>query len=225
MSIQAQVALRSKKLGVLIRDARLTAHKSIPESAALIGVDSSLWESWEEGLTAPSLPELELLAYSLQKPLEQFWGKVAKSSEASGMDKMNLPAWIGIRQRLVGARLRQLRENSGTSLNEFSDKTRIPNSDLESYEMGEKPVPLPELEALLGYIGGQIEAFFDKTGMIGKWMEQQKTVQDFLQLPSELQGFITKPVNRPYLELALKLSNMSTEKLRSIAEDLLEITF
>jgi hypothetical protein len=39
-----------------------------------------------------------------------------------------------------------------------------------------------------------------------------------------MQEFACKPVNRPYLELAMKLSNMSTEKLRSVAEDLLDIT-
>ena len=37
--------------------------------------------------------------------------------------------------------------------------------------------------------------------------------------------FVCKPVNRPYLELAMKLSGMSTDKLRSVAEDLLDITF
>ncbi|MFN8403937.1 MAG: hypothetical protein U0V48_10335 [Anaerolineales bacterium] len=31
-------------------------------------------------------------------------------------------------------------------------------------------------------------------------------------------------VNRPYLELAMKLSAMSRDKLRSVAEDILDIT-
>ena len=48
--------------------------------------------------------------------------------------------------------------------------------------------------------------------------------EDFLQLPVELQNFVCKPINRPYLELALKLSGMSAEKLRGVAEDLLDIT-
>jgi hypothetical protein len=89
----------------------------------------------------------------------------------------------------------------------------------------ERPIPLPELEGLVALLGGQIETIFDQTGPIGQWMTQQKAVQDFLQMPSELQSFVSKPVNRPYLELAMKLSSMSTDKLRSVAEDLLEITF
>ncbi len=96
---------------------------------------------------------------------------------------------------------------------------------LKAYEMGERPIPLPELEGLVGLLGGQIETVFDQTGPVGQWMAQQKAIQDFLQLSPELRDFVSKPVNRPYLELAMKLSGMSTEKLRSLAEDLLDITF
>ena len=55
-------------------------------------------------------------------------------------------------------------------------------------------------------------------------MNDQKSVQQFLELPKELQDFVCQPVNRPYLELAVKLSSMSTDKLRSVAEGLLDIT-
>jgi hypothetical protein len=53
---------------------------------------------------------------------------------------------------------------------------------------------------------------------------RQKAIQDFLQLPPDLQEFVCKPINRPYLDLAIKLSGMSTDKLRGVAEDLLDIT-
>jgi hypothetical protein len=84
---------------------------------------------------------------------------------------------------------------------------------------------MPDLEVLMTLLGGQVESLFDQTGPIGHWMTQQDAMRDFLQLPEEIQAFVCKPVNRPYLELALKLSNMSTDKLRSVAEGLLDITF
>jgi hypothetical protein len=59
---------------------------------------------------------------------------------------------------------------------------------------------------------------------VGKWMNDQGAIQEFLQLPPELRGFVCMPVNRPYLELARNLSQLSTEKLRSVAEGLLDIT-
>jgi len=136
-----------------------------------------------------------------------------------------LPALIGIRQRLVGALLRQQRENASLSLKTLSEQSGLSTARLKAYELGERPIPLPELEGLVALLGGQIETIFDQTGRIGQWMIQQKAVQDFLQLTPELQNFVCKPVNRPYLELAMKLSGMSTQKLRSVAEDLLDITF
>ena len=225
MSIQVQVALRSRKLGVLIRDARLAARKTLPECAQLVGVTSGILRAWEEGRKAPSLPELEVLAYSLHLPLHHFWSKDAISDDGPLTESMNLPALISIRQRLVGALLRQQRENASLSLQALSEQSGVPVARLKAYEMGARPIPLPELEGLVAMLGGQIEAVFDQTGRIGQWMIQQKAVQEFLQLPPEIQNFVSKPVNRPYLELAMKLSGMSTQKLRSVAEDLLDITF
>ncbi|HVM71929.1 MAG TPA: helix-turn-helix domain-containing protein [Anaerolineales bacterium] len=225
MSIQVQVALRSRKLGVLIRDARIAARLTLPECAQLVGVTGGLLRAWEEGRKAPSLPELEVLAYSLHLPLQHFWSKDAISDDAPPTQSLNLPAIIGVRQRLVGALLRRQRENAGISLQTLSEQSGISVARLKAYELGGRAIPLPELEGLMAMLGGQVESIFDQTGRIGQWMNQQKAVQDFLQLPVELQNFVSKPVNRPYLELALKLSGMSTQKLRSVAEDLLDITF
>jgi len=225
MSIQAQVAIRSRKLGVLIRDARLSGRKTLPECANAIGVTPGILRAWEEGRRAPSLPELEVLAYLLNLPLRHFWSKDAISANAPSTHALNLPALVGIRQRLVGALLRQMRETASISPRALAEQAGLPAARIKSYELGERPIPLPELEALVSLLGGQVENLFDQTGPIGQWMTQQKAVHEFLQLPGDVQNFVCKPVNRPYLELAMKLSNMSTEKLRSVAEDLLDITF
>lgn len=225
MTIQAQVNLRSRKLGVLIRDARLTARRTIPECARTIGVTAGIFRAWEGGRRSPSLPELEVLSYALNMPLRRFWSKDATSDDTSPAENLNLPAFVSIRQRMIGALLRQLRENASISTRAFSGLSGVSTAHLKAYELGERPIPLPELEGLTDLLGGQIEMLFDHTGHIGLWMVQQKAIQDFLQLPPDLQNFVSKPVNRPYLELAMKLSGMSTDKLRSVAEDLLDITF
>ncbi len=225
MSIQAQVALRSRKLGVLIRDARLAARKTIPECGRIIGVTAGIFRAWEEGRRSPSLPELEVLAYALDLSLSRFWSKDTTSDDAPPTETLNLPALVGIRQRLIGALLRQVREKASISPRALAELSGISTARLRAYELGERPIPLPILEGLTALLGGQIEMLFDQTGPIGLWMVQQKAIQDFLLLPPELQNFVCKPVNLPYLELALKLSGMSTDKLRSVAEDLLDITF
>jgi len=59
---------------------------------------------------------------------------------------------------------------------------------------------------------------------VGVWFSQQSALKGFQGLSPEMQAFVSKPVNRPYLELAQRLSEMSVEKLRTVAEVLLEIT-
>jgi transcriptional regulator with XRE-family HTH domain len=224
MSIKTQVIVRSKKLGVLIRDARVASRRSLPECAQAIGVGVGILKAWEEGRRSPSLPELEVLAYTLGLPMSHFWSRDTRSGDLAPNQEMNLPALVGIRQRVVGAMLRQERENAGLSLRALSDASGVSVPRLKAYEMGERPIALPELEGLLALLGGRVETLIDQNGPIGLWMAEQKAIGDFLQLPRELQEFVCKPINHPYLELARKLSSMSTEKLRSVAEDLLDIT-
>jgi transcriptional regulator with XRE-family HTH domain len=225
MSIQSQVIVRSKKLGVLIRDARLAQRKTLKECASATGVTPGIFRAWEEGRRSPSLPELEILAYYFALPMGHFWSSDTRSDDAVATGGLNLPALVGIRQRVVGALLRQEREKASLSLQALGQETGLSTSKLKSYEQGERPIPLPELEGLMSILGGRVETLFDQNGPIGLWMAEKKAIAEFLQIPRELQDFVCKPVNRPYLELAVKLSGMATEKLRSVAENILDITF
>jgi len=225
MSIQAQASIRTKKLGILIRYARLAARRGIPECAKAIGVTNGIFRAYEEGRRAPSLPEMEVLAYFLDIPFRRFWSKEAVSDDMSPTESLNLPVLVGVRQRMIGALLRQARLKASISPKALSEQSGTSTSRIRAYELGERSIPLPELEGLISLLNGQIESLFDQTGPVGQWLSQQQAIQDFKKLPPELQDFVCKPVNRPYLDLALKLSELSTEKLRSVAENLLDITF
>ena len=224
MDFHAQITLRTKKLGLLIRDARMTERRTIQECSAAIGIPAALFRAYEEGRRAPSLPELETLVYYLKLPINHFWGREVRSGAPSAMASIDLTRLIGLRQRMIGALLRQERNNSNVSLKRISEQTGISSARLKSYELGERPIPVPELETILAVIGSRVETFFDQSGPVGQWMANQKAMQKFLDLPYEIQDFICQPVNRPYLELAMKLSSMSKERLRSVAEGLLDIT-
>ena len=225
MSIQAQASIRTKKLGILIRDARLAARRGISECAKAIGVTNGIFRAYEEGRKAPSLPEMEVLVYFLDMPFRRFWSKEAVSDDMSPTESLNLPVLVGVRQRMIGALLRQARLKASISPKALSEQSGTSTSRIRAYELGERSIPLPELEGLISLLNGQIESLFDQTGPVGQWLSQQQAIQDFKKLPPELQDFVCKPVNRPYLDLALKLSELSTEKLRSVAENLLDITF
>ncbi len=224
MDNRSQLTLRAKKLGVLIRDARQAARRSPDEVARATGIGKGTLRAYEEGARAPSLPELEVLAYYLKMPIDHFWGKDSISGDAPTTEPLDLPRLLELRQRMIGALLRQDRNNASLSVKALAQESGIPSGRINAYELGERPIPLPELEVMLNILAGKVETFYDQSGPIGQWMIDQKAMQQFLELPKELQAFVCQPVNRPYIELAMKISSMSTEKLRSVAEGLLDIT-
>ncbi len=220
----AQITLREKKLGLLIRDARIAERRSIKECADAIGIKPGLFRAYEEGRRAPSLPELETLVYFLKLPLSHFWGNETKSDASSVMESVDVPRLIALRQRMIGALLRQERTNANMSIRQIATEVGISQSKLKAYELGEKAITVPELESILTVLGSRIDVFFDQSGPVGLWLNNQRAMQKFIELPAEMQAFVCQPVNRPYLELAMKMSDMSREKLRSVAEGLLDIT-
>jgi transcriptional regulator with XRE-family HTH domain len=224
MDTKSQITIRSKKLGVLIRDARLAARRTVHECAEAMGVRKSVFREYEEGLRSPSLPELEILVYFLDLPMDHFWSNQSRSESISPSEKLDLQRLLAVRQRKIGALLRQERMKSSISIRNLAHQTGITNSRIKAFELGERAIPLPELELLVRTLGGRIESFFDRHGPVGQWMISEEAVQQFLEMPVEMRQFVALPVNRPYLQLAMKLSNMSRDKLRSVAEDLLDIT-
>ena len=225
MSLNSQIAIRSKTLGLLMRDARTLTRRTVAECAQAIGVKPGQFRAYEDGRKAPSLPELEALVYYLQLPLDHFWSKEIKSGRPMAHENLDLSRLLAIRQRKIGALLRQERMNASISIRNVAAATGISGSRIKAYELGERAIPLPELEVLVKAAGGRIESFFDRSGPIGQWMLNEEAVRDFLQLPLELRQFVGQPVNLPYLELAMKLSSMSKDRLRSVAENILDITF
>ncbi|MBN8654579.1 MAG: helix-turn-helix transcriptional regulator [Anaerolineae bacterium] len=220
----AQITIREKKLGLLIRDARMAERRSIKECADAIGVKAGVFRAYEEGRRAPSLPELEALVFFLKIPISQFWGNETVSDAPAPLTYEDITRLISLRQRMIGALIRQERTNVNMSIRNLSAETGISQPRLKAYELGERTVSVPELESILAAMGSRIEVFFDQNGPVGEWMTGQLAMQKFMNLPKELQDFVCQPVNRPYLELAMKLSSMPRDKLRSVAEGLLDIT-
>lgn len=224
MDNRTHIIIRTKKLGVLIRDARLFARRTPQETAEAMGISRGILKAYEEGRRAPSLPELEVLVYYLKLPISHFWGREAISDDGPSTAALDLSRLMPVRQRLIGALLRQERNRANMSMKDVADASGVSSARLKAYELGERPIPLPELEVILEIYGTRVEEFFDKSGPVGKWMTDQKSVNRFLELPEEMQNFVCQAVNLPYLELAMKLSDMSKERLRSVAEGLLDIT-
>jgi len=226
MTIDPQaLTLRSKIIGSMIRDARQHRERSIKDCAETIGIAIETFEAYENGTSSPSLPELEGLAYYLEVPLENFFQGASISAAESQRKMPEMKKLVGLRQRMIGAILRQARIEADVSLEKLSDYMLVDTALLEEYELGQEPIPLPHLEVLSGALSRSIREFQDKHGPVGVWITEQQAIQDFKTMPPELQEFVSKPINRPYLDLAVRLSEMSVDRLRSVAEGLLEITY
>lgn len=221
MSQDQAIRIRSKIVGVLLRDARIAAGKSMKEVGAVIGVSSSTISSIEQGLNSPSLPELELLAFFLRVPITHFWSEEIVSGEPHPTQNLETEKLLGLRHRTVGAILRQARAEKNLSQKNLAERTGISTSRIRRYESGETPVPLPELEHLANSLGYSIEDFTDTSGPVGEWIADQRAEQELGNLPRSLKEFIADPENRQYLELAQNLREISKEKLRTLAEGLI----
>lgn len=217
-------AIRSKKLGILIRSARESSEKSLEECSAALNITAEQLESYESGQASPSLPELEALAFYLKIPLDYFWGRDVidlSQEEPQSFEKDRL---MRLRNRVIGASLRKARLEVGLTTLQLAESVNISEEQLNRYELGEESIPLPELELLADNVNRTIRDFQANRGPIGTWIKKQRVLQHFEDLSPELQEFISKPVNRPYLEISQRLSEMPVEKLRTVAEGLLEIT-
>lgn len=218
------LSLRAKKLGALLADARMAKGKDAETCAKAMGVSPETYMDYETGQATPSLPELELLAYYLDVPLEHFWEDKPIARQVKLETEVDLSPLLALRNRLIGATLRKYRLQAELSPEDVAAKAGIEPDLLENYELGQIPVPVSTLEILADILGVGMKEFYDKKGPVGKWVSQQQMIQDFMRLPPEMQAFVSKPVNQPYLELAQRLSDLSVDKLRSVAEVLLEIT-
>lgn len=225
MQNKLALSIRTNKLAVLLKDARLATGRSEKDIAAALAVSVSTLHAYESGEKSPSLPELEILAYYLDFPVTHFWGNTAMSENGEAEGSLDvLHEVLDIRTRMVGTLLKQARKDVGISRSELSIKTGISTSRIKDFESEQHAVPVPELELLVNALGRSLQEFQDMAGPVADWLREQRYIEQLIDMPTELQEFVCKPYNRPYIEIAQRLSEMSVDKLRNVAEGLLEIT-
>ena len=219
-----KLALRNRIIGLLLRDARGEAEKTKRECAAALGVSTGTITAYEEGRKPISLPELEVLAYSLDIPVSQFWERDPELE--ADEQPPPLQEILALRHRIVGALLRKARMEADVSQKDLAELLGCTSGRVSSYEFGRRPIPLAELELVAQHLKLPMEYFLDtQEGSVGEWHRQQEAWLRFCELPRDIQEFVTRPINIKYLEVAMKLDQMPVGGLRAIAEGLLDITY
>jgi len=224
MQVQEAMTLRSKILGVLIREARQRARKTLKECAAALGCSPYTLSQIEHGRSPVSLPQLEVLAYILGVPLEYFLHNGQLPEEPA--PPVPLAEVMALRRRIIGALLRQARLQAGKTQSECAELLGCSVSRISQYEFGQRDIPLPALEVLADFLEVPLEYFLDEQSpLVPPRERERRDWERFSQLPPEVRDFILRPANILYLRIAMKLSALSAEALRAIAEELLEITY
>jgi transcriptional regulator with XRE-family HTH domain len=213
---------RAKMLGDLVEKARQHFGRTKKECAAVLGVKPAEYSKIESGDYPVSLPQLEALALYLNIPMGYFWGSESLKAE-SEIDFANL---IPLRHRVIGVLLSQQRLRSRQSLADMAEALDLDEALLKSYEMGEEPIPYLHLEQICRQLEVSVSYFLDDVhGPLGRHEAKQKLQRQFRRMSPDMQAFLINPVNVSYLDTAKKLSEMKVDKLRQVAESLLEITY
>lgn len=222
MTDQRALSLRTKMLGAILREVRLESGKSIRESSELVGVSPSTFSSYEHGRKGIPLPELEIFAYANDLPLDVFWtGEIGDVTHDPAFDAQRS---VSIRQRLIGVRLRMLRQDRGTSIKDFARSISFPPSRVSAYERGQRAIPLPELEIMAEALEEPIENFIESEGPIGNWIQSRRAYENITELPIEIQEFVANPGNLQYLKVAMALSDITSERLHELRQALRDLS-
>lgn len=215
--------IRGKMLGVLLRDARLAAVRSIEDCARLLQISPQEIEAWEYGDAVPALPQLELLAFYLDVPVSHFWGSNIVSDAQDNRDAKQ-PEYITLRNHMIGALLRQAREALGMTLEELSDASGIAVEALQHYELGELAIPMHELVILASDVKQPMTYFLETDSQVGELLAMREAWKNFQELPEDLRDFVSNPVNRGFLHIAQMFSQMPTDRLREVGASIVDIT-
>jgi len=218
-------ALRGRIVGVLIRDARVAKGFTVENLAAMMRVHPDDQIAWEFGNAIPSLPQLELLAYWLEVPLSHFLSGTETMIDQMTRRNIEHEQYLEIRDHMIGTMIRQARDQMGYTSEYLAEQTGLPVDTLRAYEYGQASVPMTHLTTIASVLRVSLSFFMEGTNRVGKYLEAQEVFETFLQMDPEVRHFIAKPSNHRYIELAMKLADMEINKLRQIAESILEITY
>ena len=220
---QESYRIRAKMVGVLLRDARVNAGRTLEDCARKLQVTPEQVELWELGDATPSLPQLEMAAYFLDVPVSHFWGTSTLEETEQDYSRVQ-KEYLALRDRMIGALLRQAREAVGLSAESLGELSGLTGEQITAYEFGEVPIPMHELTVLANHLKKNINYFLETNSHIGELLSLREDWKQFIDLPDEIRQFASNPLNVGFIEIAILFSQMPTDRLRRVGESILNIT-
>jgi transcriptional regulator with XRE-family HTH domain len=211
-------------IGSQIHRARVEAGRSTRELAKLAGIPSRRLAALEAGEAEPALGELEALAHILNVPIDDLMRDNVIDDDAP-RKQPDFKMMAVLRQRIIGARLKQSRLDKGESLTDTAEALGLTRAQLHSIEMGRRPLPVSRMLKLIKHYNITVDQLLDLG--IGPVGEKQLRVMQHMRfdvLPDDVKAFVTRPASLPYLQAAMHLSQLPKEQVSSAARVLSAIS-
>ncbi|MBN1936637.1 MAG: transcriptional regulator [Anaerolineae bacterium] len=226
MISQQAALIQNKIVGAAIRNARTHAELSVEACAEAASISPEELIQAEMGQTGLTLPQIEVLAHLLGVPILYLLGETELPPEENAQTTLPYENVMVIRRKIIGVILRQTRLNHGRTLDEVASATGYSPEHLARIELGEALVSMVELRDLGETLGLPFDTFLGEDIIpLTAAQRDARDLRRLAHLPFEVREFILKPINAPYLQIAMNLSNMPSESLHQIASGLLEITY
>jgi transcriptional regulator with XRE-family HTH domain len=225
MAASRTINIRNRIIGILVKRARLQAGKSQQECAEALKCSPFMFSQYEQGLRGLALPQLEVLAYMLDVPLDSLWNEDYTQPEEEEPAALPVDQLMLIRRKELAIRFRQCRQVAGMTQAGMGQLLGRSAYIISQYEHGRRDIPLAEMEVMLEQCHGSITDFLDTdTIPLGQADQARQTLMMLNELPPDVREFVLKPTNGLYLRIAILLSTLKADSLRQIAENLLDIT-
>ena len=210
-------SLRGRILGVLIRKVRFEAKRSPVECAEFLGIEPQLIEAWEFGESIPSWPQVELLSLFLN-------GRTSDSGYSAIAEEQTARIeYLLLRQRLIGAQLRAVRETIGWSIEELSKRSGFEAGQINRFELGEEKVPVCDLAALAQSLKTDLSFFAAIPPAPPNSLPRQENPELLVKTHTDLRQFAAQNENSAFIKLAMAFKHIAPDDLHRIADALFAI--
>jgi transcriptional regulator with XRE-family HTH domain len=221
MASEAQASeIHSKIMGVLLRAARLRAGKTMKQCAEWLGCSSHVFSQYEYGRRPVSLPVLELLARFFRVPVRYLHDDTSAVLDAPSA-RSPAEQILRLRHKEIGVLLREARSRVGMTQKQCAEILGTSADTVSKYEHGSKAVPFTHLELLADSFGIPVSDFRDRELEAECGEELLPPDEVWGNLPPEIKRFICEADSLPYLEMAVRLSELPADSLRHLAEAML----
>ncbi len=214
--------LRAKIVGILIRQSRLAASRSIEDCADHLQVSPELVIAWEYGDDLPSPPQSERLASYLNVSVSTFrqdHEPVELPDVAVEQDQS-----FSLRQRLLGGLLHVARDLKGISIEQLSEMTAIDPSLLQEYEYGGQSIPMKDLLVLANALDRDLEYFLESEHELDAEAEGESASTAPVPTSEDKRRFAVDRKMQGIIKLAVAFSQIPSAELHKIADALLSIS-